>query len=234
MELRLESDLDPLAPHSLSASELKLLLEAEQTGEPFVAYKNEDGKLALFWPGTESPTRSLGRRSESDLAITWDGEVSGLHAELERLSGEWTIVDDGLSTNGTFLNGRRISGRQRLRDGDRVRVGHTVLVYRSAQPADPASTVAASSLPMVQSLTDTQHRVLVALCRPLRDGDFAAIPATNQQISEEVFLSVDAVKMHLRTLYAKFELGELPQNEKRARLAASVLQLGVVSPRELQ
>ena len=78
-------------------------------------------------------------------------------------------------------------------------------------------------------LTDTQRRVLVALCRPYRDGGRFASPATNQQIADEVFLSVDAVKMHLRTLFGKFELGDLPQNEKRARLAECVLQFGLIS-----
>jgi hypothetical protein len=47
-----------------------------------------------------------------------------------------------------------------------------------------------------------------------------------------VFLSVDAVKAHLRVLFDRFGLGELPQNEKRARLVASVLVSGLLSPRE--
>ncbi|MGZ4182186.1 MAG: FHA domain-containing protein [Solirubrobacteraceae bacterium] len=42
-----------------------------------------------------------------DVSIGWDAEVSGLHAELQAFSGEWTIVDDGLSTNGTYVNGSR-------------------------------------------------------------------------------------------------------------------------------
>jgi hypothetical protein len=45
--------------------------------------------------------------------------------------------------------------------------------------------------------------VLVALCRPYRDGDRFATPATNQQIGAEVFLGVDAVKTHLRVLFRK-------------------------------
>ena len=92
-------------------------------------------------------------------------------------------------------------------------------------------TVAAGDLPTIE-LTDTQRRVLVALCRPYRDGNYAT-PATNQQIADEIFLSVDAVKMHLRTLFGKFALAELPQNQKRARLAEQALQFGVISPREL-
>jgi hypothetical protein len=39
--------------------------------------------------------------------------------------------------------------------------------------------------------------------------------------------------MHLRTLFGKFALGELPQNQKRARLAESALQSGVIAHRDL-
>jgi hypothetical protein len=39
--------------------------------------------------------------------------------------------------------------------------------------------------------------------------------------------------MHLRTLFAKFDLGELPQNQKRAKLAENALQFGVISHRDL-
>jgi DNA-binding CsgD family transcriptional regulator len=82
-------------------------------------------------------------------------------------------------------------------------------------------------------LTDTQHRILVALCRPARGGTGFAPPATNQEIAEEVFLSVDAVKAHLRTLFEKFDVGDLPQNLKRVRLAELAMRSGVVSPRDL-
>ena len=78
-----------------------------------------------------------------------------------------------------------------------------------------------------------QRKVLVALCRPFRDGDSFTSPATNQQIAAELFLSVEAIKMHLSALFTKFELSGLPQNSKRARLAESVLQFGVISRQEL-
>jgi hypothetical protein len=224
-------DGDPLAPHSLSPPELKALLVAERAGEAFLAFRDEQGHLRLFAAGDRGESSTLGRRAETDLSIPWDSEISGLHAELHHLGGEWTIVDDGLSTNGTYLNGERISGRQRLRDGDRVRIGQTVLVYRAAQGGSAGATVSAGGPPEVH-LTDTQRRVLIALCRPYRDGSFAT-PATNQEVAAEVFLSVDAVKMHLRTLFGKFELGHLPQNLKRARLAECALQFGVISHRDL-
>ena len=208
---------------------------AERAGDAFLAFRDQQGLLRLFVARAREQSRdatsTIGRRAETDLSLAWDSEVSGLHAELHHLGGEWAIVDDGLSTNGTYLNGQRVAGRQRLRDGDRIRVGRTVLAYRAAQAALVQETVSAGEMPVIE-LTDSQRRVLVALCRPLRESGFAT-PATNQQIADEVFLSVDAVKMHLRTLFGKFKLGELPQNQKRAHLAEQALQFGVISHRDL-
>ncbi len=234
MGLQLYKDGDPLAPHSLSPSELQELLATERAGKPFLAFRDGEGRLALFATGRGGQTRTVGRRPEMDLPIAWDTEVSGLHAELQGLGGEWTIVDDGLSKNGTYVNGERVSGRQRLRDGDRIRIGQTILAYRAGAPIEVQETVTAGEAPALGELTDTQRRVLIALCRPYRDGGSFATPATNQQIAAEVFLSVDAVKMHLRRLFASFELSEMPQNEKRARLAECVLQFGVISERDLR
>lgn len=226
-------DPDPLAKHTLAPRELQEILTAERTGEPFLVLRDGGGQLSVVVIGSGTHTLTVGRRPALDVSIGWDGEVSGLHAELHGYDGEWTIVDDGLSTNGTFVNGQRVHGRQRLRDGDRMRVGRTIVAYRCGSAMPISRTVPAGGQPALPPLTDTQRRVLIALCRPYRDGASFATPATNPQIAAEVFLSVDAVKMHLRTLFAKFELGELPQNEKRLRLAECALQFGAVSLRDL-
>lgn len=228
-----DKDTDPLAPHSLSPRELKELLEAERTSQPFLVFRDGQGLLGLFKTIGGGAGLTVGRRPEVDLAIGWDAEVSGLHAELQLVGGEWTVVDDGISTNGTFVNGKRLSGRQRLRDDDRIRVGRTVLVYKAGAGNPVQETVATGDAPTLQELTDSQRRVLIALCRPYRDGDSFTTPATNQQIADELFLSVEAVKMHMRALFGKFELGELAQNEKRLRLAECALQFGVITQGDL-
>src|ERR1700761_5372710 len=77
-------------------------------------------------------------------------------------------------------------------------------------------------------LTDTQLAILAALCRPISAGNHFATPATNQEIAESVFLSVDAVKGHLRALYRKFGIEDLAQNQKRARLGERAVAGGYV------
>jgi hypothetical protein len=81
-------------------------------------------------------------------------------------------------------------------------------------------------MPAEPRLTETQRRILTALCRPCVEGNRYATPATNQEISREVYLSVDAVKAHLRALFRKFGVEELPHNQKRARLVELVLEGG--------
>ena len=77
-------------------------------------------------------------------------------------------------------------------------------------------------------LTDTQLGILAALCRPLAAGNGHATPATNQQIADQVSLGVDAVGGHLRTLYRKFGIEDLPDDQKRARLVALAIEGGYV------
>jgi hypothetical protein len=73
-------------------------------------------------------------------------------------------------------------------------------------------------------LTDTQLAILAALCRPLAAGNHVATPATNQEIADEVFLSVDAVEGHLRTLFRKFGIEDLPHDQERARLVELAIE----------
>jgi hypothetical protein len=164
--------------------------------------------------------------------LDWDHRVSRLHAELEQIDGQWLIVDDGLSRNGTFVNGQPVTGRRRLQDGDLVEVGGCGLVFRDPRHQHWLTTVAgrASSPP---PLTAAQRRILVALCRPLRTGDRFARPATNQQVADELHLSVAAVKTHVRTLFQRFSIADLPHNEKRVALVRAALASGAVTPGEL-
>jgi hypothetical protein len=205
-----------------SPGEVKARLDAERRGEPFLLYRDGDGAQVIV---PLAGVVTVGRRPERDVALTWDSEVSRLHAELEPVGPDWTVVDDGLSRNGTFVNGERVRGRRRLRDGDRLVFGDTPVTFRA--PTDAADSTAAVMLGAAPPLTEAQRKILVALCRPLKDDAYAT-PATNREIAAEVHLSVDAVKAHLRVVFERFRLDELPQNQKRARLAATALVNGIV------
>lgn len=222
----------PTAPHARSAPELKSLIEAEQTGVPFLVWRDGAGVQQIMSLG-ENQSATVGRRASSDVVLAEDGQVSRTHAELELVGEDWTISDDGLSRNGTFVNGIRISGRRRLADGDTLRFGDSVIEYRCKGQGSTVITSSAPAFPKVTSLTTMQRKILVALCRPYKSGEAFATPASNNQIASEVFLGVDAVKNHLRILFQRFEIGDLPQNQKRARLVECAFQWGLVSERDL-
>jgi pSer/pThr/pTyr-binding forkhead associated (FHA) protein len=212
-------------------SDLKAIIEAERTGRAFVHWRVGGGgqELMLLDDGRERLT--VGRRPESDVSLASDLEVSRLHAWLEVIGGQWTVVDENVSRNGTYVNGSRVHGRQVLHDRDRLCFGRTQVIFRASDPDHGVSTAQARSAAAAVTLSETQRKVLIALCRPVNDST-AATPATNRQIADEIFLSVDAVKAHLRVLFDRFGVGELPQNEKRARLAAEVLLDGILQPHD--
>jgi DNA-binding MarR family transcriptional regulator len=222
----------PLKAHSASPAELRERIEAERRGRPFLVFRDEDHMQQIVDLDRHGERLSVGRGLTNDLSLPVDTEVSRLHAELESIAGEWTVSDDGLSRNGTYVNGQRISGRHRLRDGDVIRVGRTSIAYKRPAAEDSQPTQIAGERMTLGDLPPTQRQVLVALARPYKHDEFA-VPATNQDIAQELHLSVDAVKSHLRSLFQRFGIEHLPQNQKRSRLVAEALQSGVLATRDL-
>jgi hypothetical protein len=221
----------PLQPHAVTAAELAERNAAARRGTPFLVYLDGDGRQVIVELAREQVV--IGRQPGSDVCLEWDRAVSRVHARLECVGGHWTVVDDGLSRHGTFLHGERIDGRRRLLDGDLIGIGHSVLAY-----CDPLETLPVTTAPVMTAvtpaaaLTPAQRRVLVELCRPLLDGSGAG-PAGNPRIAEALVIGVDGVKHRLGELYDRFGLDQLPQNEKRAALAAAAVRAGIVTRRDL-
>ena len=214
------------------------LARAEMAGaaldhdDAYLARRNAQGEQQLWPLPAEGGAVTIGRASSAEVCLGRDGQVSRVHAVLERVAGLWTIIDDGLSRNGTVLNGRRLAHRARLYDRDKIRVGATVLTFCAPPQTDSPQTVAGGILPAVTRLTEAQRSILVGLCRPYEDSRPYASPASNQEIADELVLSLDAVKTHLRVLFHKFGIEHLPQNQKRARLAEIALELGLAADTE--
>ena len=70
----------------------------------------------------------VGRSRECDIRVD-DGNVSRRHCEIAQESPTSWVVSDLGSTNGTDVNGRKVSRRTKLDDGDRITVGGTELVF---------------------------------------------------------------------------------------------------------
>ena len=221
------------APRAQSAGELKEQIETERLGLPFLVHRDEAGEQRIVLIESGRGELWIGRSPSADVSLPWDGEISKLHAQLEHVGSECTLIDDGLSRNGSFVNEERVGGRRRLRDGDVIRVGRTGILFRAPHEGGGESTVISSDLAGAAGVSPAQRRVLVALCRPFKDGPAFATPATNGEIAAELHLSVDAVKTHLRALFETFELAEAPQGGKRLALVQRALQTGLISERDL-
>jgi pSer/pThr/pTyr-binding forkhead associated (FHA) protein len=215
-----------------SPADVAARLRAEREGRPHLILRDR-AKAQVIVHLSSDRRLTIGRGEGSDVQLHWDPDVSRAHAEIERVGGIWTLSDDGLSRNGTFVNGERVRGRQRLRDGDVMALGHTSIVFRDPSSAALSQTRVGDSGLQPPLLSEAQRRVLLALCRPFKESRPFTSPATNAEIAAELFLSVEAVKTHMRALFTRFGVDDLPQGQKRARLVERAFQTGLVSERDL-
>lgn len=222
----------PVQPHASSPAELEERLAAERLGEPHLIFRDADGRQVIATLEGSASQLTIGRAAGCDVPLTWDPSASRGHAQLERVADTWIVVDDGLSRHGTFVNGARLRGRRRLDDGDMLKIGSTLLLFRAPRE-DFEETAPPDEGAEGAHISPAQRRVLVALCRPYLAGEAAATPATNKQIAEELVLSEHSVKTHLRALCEVLGVGQLPRNVKRARLVQRALDAGLVSRQDL-
>jgi pSer/pThr/pTyr-binding forkhead associated (FHA) protein len=220
----------PHALHSSSPAELKARLEADRRGAPYVLYRPRPDEQRIVELAPATDRAAIGRQEACEISLPEDPSVSRVHAVLERIGDEWTLVDDGSSRNGSFVNGSRVHGRQLLRDGDLLRVGDSHLVFRALRDRISAETLPATVAAV--EISAAQRRVLIALCRPLAGAGFATLPSNNE-IAEQLFLSAETVKSHLHALFHAFGLDDVPPQQKRAQLASAALEGGVVTVPDL-
>lgn len=83
---------------------------------------------------------TIGRDSSNAVAIN-DAEVSRKHSRLTFQGGRYVIEDLG-STNGTFVNGQRLTGPYVLKSGDVVSLGEQIVLMFDVMSADPGATIA--------------------------------------------------------------------------------------------
>lgn len=187
-------------------------------------YRDKDGAERRFLLPQAASRVLLGRSSRCDLSLPWDDELSRAHCVLEHVGDDWLVADDGMSRNGTYVNGKRLTGGLRLQHEDRLRVGSTVITFRCSGPPATKPTVLSGSKVAV---TEAQRLVLLALCRPLLEGR-SVVPATNREIAHHLHLAEDTVKDHLKELFRRFRLDQARPNEKRQQLAARARDAGLI------
>jgi pSer/pThr/pTyr-binding forkhead associated (FHA) protein len=83
----------------------------------------------------------VGRAAPGPGSLAGDPELSRTHARFARGAGGELLIEDLGSTNGTFVNGERISGVQQLRAGDQLRLGQSTITVVGAEPPPPDATL---------------------------------------------------------------------------------------------
>ena len=86
---------------------------------------------------------SIGRDPSNTVAVN-DPEISRQHAKMFLQGGKIVIEDSG-STNGTAINGTRISGPHVLKSGEMISLGEDIVFMFEALSFDPDATVVSSS-----------------------------------------------------------------------------------------
>jgi pSer/pThr/pTyr-binding forkhead associated (FHA) protein len=125
-DLRLPQESFILTPGQAQAAGLVGRAGGIETGRlVVVASPSLDAGLVRV---LDSAAVTLGRGGQNDLTLDSDDFASARHARIEpRRDGVW--IEDVGSTNGTYVNGARISRARRLAPGDVIRVGSTDLRY---------------------------------------------------------------------------------------------------------
>jgi pSer/pThr/pTyr-binding forkhead associated (FHA) protein len=123
-DVRLPQESFVLAPGSIPG------LQADQPqveAGRLVVVKSPALEEGEEWPLDSAPL-TFGRGSQNDVRLDRDEYASTRHARVEaRRDGVW--VEDVGSTNGTYLNGIKLTRAKRLTQGDVVRIGETELRY---------------------------------------------------------------------------------------------------------
>ncbi|MGH7664516.1 MAG: FHA domain-containing protein [Gemmatimonadaceae bacterium] len=88
----------------------------------------------------ERPVAQIGRAEHNDVLLS-DNSISGSHATLFLRGKSWHVLDLG-STNGTYVNGERVSAEQIIRGGSELRVGNIKMLFRTigTAPSGPGET----------------------------------------------------------------------------------------------
>ena len=145
----------------------------------------------------EGSMLGLGRDAANRLQVH-DTEVSRQHAELRRLEGAYTLTDLG-SSNGTFVNGRRIQ-QHRLSSGDQVQVGSTLMLYTgpAESPGDEALGEIDIALPqhsgdrsqIIRSVTQEEGSRIFTLDAELPASSWLARARSNLQVMYRTALAI--------------------------------------------
>jgi len=138
----------------------------------------------------------IGRDSNNDLQLH-DSEVSRFHTELQPEGDGFKVVDLG-SSNGTFLNGERITSAA-LSSGDRVQLGKTHIVIKEQGTADASDF---SGVVHFDDNTDVESQILESVVPQFSGGILPVnVPLAAAGEDGQSKSDADSLRSHLQLMY---------------------------------
>lgn len=117
----------------------------------------------------------LGRHSDQ-VALS-DNTISRHHSRLEHDGDDWQIIDLG-SSNGTCVNGERITGPTRLKHGDQIKIGATLLVFGGRIDGSPGQARATRGMVDVAAAGSAIDSSILSAVQSNEDSVIMAAPET--------------------------------------------------------
>lgn len=106
----------------------------------------------------EGDVLTIGREASNPIAIN-DAEISRKHSQLVAQGGKYVLTDLG-STNGTFVNGQRLTGQHVLQPGEVISLGEQIsLLFEAITVVDPNATMLSSKPPVIAPRPQPQVQV---------------------------------------------------------------------------
>jgi phosphoserine phosphatase RsbU/P len=129
----------------------------------FLIYEQDGETIRVALAGE----MSIGRVAPSEIVIP-NPEISRLHCRI-RLQGDWALLSDLGSTNGTYVDGQRLERPARLQDGSRLNLGSFLLRYERRELA-----ALAQEAELQADLQRAEAYVRAILPAPLNEGPVLA------------------------------------------------------------
>lgn len=184
----------------------------------FISGKYQGGEFPLV----EGREIVIGRSSELDMVLIED-MVSRKHASIT-VNGSEIAISDAASTNGTFVNGEKIK-RARLKEGDRILIGTSIIKLVTVDPANTMSEQEAKSNlekrgQQQQHKTMTTNRAMAGSIEEIPLPDLLQLFSTSKRTGVLILRSPEGTgNIYLRKgqiYYASIEESEDLKPEKAA------------------
>lgn len=180
---------------------LKLIIEDDEGRKTVVPFVREE--------------ITIGRQEGNTIRLT-ERNVSRRHARLMRQNGH-VVVEDLGSSNGTRINGERISGQSTVKDGDLIQIGDYDLALQSdvAAAARPQRTVTAELAPEEMEATpaeaETEAEAPIAEQEEDGEADESPAPSAEQRRHSTAIIKMDQVEGSRTRKVQDLEAEEAPR-----------------------